>query len=69
MRPGSRNVIISGRLNFLKICSEAQLFGILVLCLVIQTAEVGLGLGRIVASHCRSSTSYQIYRQLGRRCF
>jgi hypothetical protein len=31
----------SGRLNFLKICSEAQLFGVLVLCLVIQAVEIG----------------------------
>jgi hypothetical protein len=29
------------RLNFLKICSEAQLFGVLVLCLVIQAVEIG----------------------------
>jgi hypothetical protein len=31
----------SQRLNFLKICSEAQLFGILVMCLVIQAVEIG----------------------------
>ena len=31
----------SGRLNFLKICSEAQLFAVLVLCLVIQAVEIG----------------------------
>ena len=31
----------SGQLNFLKICSEAQLFGVLVLCLVIQAVEIG----------------------------
>jgi hypothetical protein len=31
----------SQRLNFLKICSEAQLFCILVLCLVVQAVEIG----------------------------
>ena len=31
----------SGQLNFFKICSEAQLFGVLVLCLVIQAVEIG----------------------------
>jgi hypothetical protein len=31
----------NGWLNFLKICSEAQLFAVLVLCLVIQAVEIG----------------------------
>jgi hypothetical protein len=31
----------NGRLNFLKICSEAQLFGILLLCFLIQAVKIG----------------------------
>ena len=31
----------SGRLNFLKICSEAQLFGILLVCFLIQAVKIG----------------------------